>query len=173
VIVARARVRACADETGGQAGPFAYAALVVFGMAASSSIRRFRSRTATGTGAGLIGSFADLVSQHIHTRGRSSGRLLWAHIRLVHDLSWRALLRVVSRWHVGQFAVLTVLFLRSRLAADASLVDAAAIRLVSPALVGMQRSQDVREAFPINTFMTILICCYLRQISRSGVALVA
>jgi len=84
---------------------------------------------------------------------------LWGLIRLVFDLSQGHYFEWFRGWHVGQVAVLAGLFvalLRVRRAADAAVVP-----LGLAALVGIHTfSGTIREAFPINTFMTILLCCY-------------
>jgi hypothetical protein len=159
VIVAEA-VPARAPMNRWTAWSFAYGALVVFGMGCFLLDLPIQVSDSYGN---LVqassGSFADLVSQQFHTRAFLRP-LLWAHIRLVHDLSGGHYYEWFRGWHVGQFAVLTVLFLR--LVRPMRLVDAAAIPIGLAALVGMHTfAGTVREAFPINTFMTILICCYL------------
>jgi hypothetical protein len=62
-------------------------------------------------------------------------------------------------WHVAQVALLTVLFLR--LVRPRSLAGCAVVPLGLAALIGAHTfAGTVREAFPINTFMTILLCCF-------------
>jgi hypothetical protein len=84
---------------------------------------------------------------------------LWGLIRVVFDLSNGHYFEWFRGWHVGQVAVLVGLFvalLRVRRAGDAAVVP-----LGLAALVGIHTfSGTIREAFPINTFMTILLCCY-------------
>lgn len=85
--------------------------------------------------------------------------LLWAHIRVLLDAAGTSYFWTFRGWHVGQVALLVVLFLaivRPRGAASA-----AAVPVGLAALVGMHTfAGTVREAFPVNTFMTILLCCY-------------
>ena len=84
---------------------------------------------------------------------------LWGHLRIVYDLSGGAYYEWFRGWHVGQVALLVVLFLR--LLRPRSLSGAAVVPLGLAALIGMHTfAGTVREAFPINTFMTILLCCY-------------
>src|SRR5262245_29045454 len=85
--------------------------------------------------------------------------LLWAHIRIVYDLSGGHYFEWFRGWHVTQVALLTVIFLR--LVRPQRLVDAAAVPVGLAALVGIHTfAGTVREAFPINAYMTILLCCY-------------
>jgi hypothetical protein len=84
---------------------------------------------------------------------------LWGLIRVVFDLSNGHYFEWFRGWHVGQVVVLVgafVALLRVRRATDAAVVP-----LGLAALVGIHTfSGTIREAFPINTFMTILLCCY-------------
>src|SRR6185312_13718640 len=62
-------------------------------------------------------------------------------------------------WHVGQIALLTLLYVR--LVRPSTWSGAAAVPVGLAALIGMHTfAGTVREAFPINTFMTILICAF-------------
>ena len=104
------------------------------------------------------GSLAGLVSSQFHQRGYLRP-FLWGLIRAVFDLSQGHYFEWFRGWHVAQIAVLSGLFvslLRVRRG-----VDAAVVPLGLAALVGLHTfSGTIREAFPINTFMTILLCCY-------------
>lgn len=104
------------------------------------------------------GSLAGLVYGQFHARGYLRP-FLWGLIRAVFDLSHGHYFEWFRGWHVGQVAVLLALFvalLRVRRA-----VDAAVVPLGLAALVGIHTfSGTIREAFPINTFMTILLCCF-------------
>src|SRR4029453_7233078 len=85
--------------------------------------------------------------------------LLWGLIRVVADLSGGHYFEWFRGWHVAQVAGLAgllVSLLRVRRA-----VDAAVVPRGLAALVGIHTfSGTIREAFPINTFMTILLCGY-------------
>ncbi len=85
--------------------------------------------------------------------------LLWAHIRVLLDLAGNSYFWTFRGWHVAQVALLIALFLaivRPRGAAAA-----AAVPVGLAALIGMHTfAGTIREAFPVNTFMTILLCCY-------------
>jgi len=104
------------------------------------------------------GTLGDLVHrqffQHAYLRP-----LLWAHIRVLLDVAGGSYFWVFRGWHVAQFASLIALFfclVRPRGAAAA-----AAVPVGLAALIGMHTfAGTVREAFPVNTFMTILLCCY-------------
>jgi len=85
--------------------------------------------------------------------------LLWGHIRVLLDLAGSSYFWIFRGWHVAQVALLIALFLsivRPRGAAAA-----AAVPVGLGALIGMHTfAGTIREAFPVNTFMTILLCCY-------------
>ena len=104
------------------------------------------------------GSLYDLVYNQFFQRGYLRP-FLWGLMRAVFDLSQGHYFEWFRGWHVGQVAVLSGLFvalLRVRRA-----VDAAVVPLGLAALVGIHTfSGTIREAFPINTFMTILLCCF-------------
>ena len=104
------------------------------------------------------GSLYDLVYNQFFQRGYLRP-FLWGLIRVVADLSQGHYFEWFRGWHVAQVVVLSGLFvalLRVRRA-----VDAAVVPLGLAALVGLHTfSGTIREAFPINTFMTILLCCF-------------
>jgi hypothetical protein len=104
------------------------------------------------------GSLSRLLVSNFWARGYLRP-FLWGLIRVVFDLSGGHYFEWFRGWHVAQVAVLAGLFvslLRVRRA-----VDAAVVPLGLAALVGIHTfSGTIREAFPINTFMTILLCCY-------------
>jgi len=105
------------------------------------------------------GSLSKLLISNLWARGYLRP-LLWGLIRVVFDLSHGHYFEWFRGWHVAQVVVLTGLFvalLRVRRA-----VDAAVVPLGLSALVGIQTFPGtIREAFPINTFMTILLCCFV------------
>jgi hypothetical protein len=104
------------------------------------------------------GTLSDLVwrqfFQHAYLRP-----LLWAHIRVLLDFTADSYFWIFRGWHVMQVALLIALYLaivRPRGAAAA-----AAVPVGLGALIGMHTfAGTIREAFPVNTFMTILLCCY-------------
>lgn len=104
------------------------------------------------------GSLSRLLVSNFWARGYLRP-FLWGLIRVVADLSGGHYFEWFRGWHVAQVAVLAGLFvslLRVRRA-----VDAAVVPMGLAALVGIHTfSGTIREAFPINTFMTILLCCY-------------
>ena len=105
------------------------------------------------------GSLSGLVYSQFYQHGYLRP-FLWGLIRAVFDLSQGHYFEWFRGWHVGQVVVLAGLFvalLRVRRASDAAVVP-----LGLAALVGIHTfSGTIREAFPINTFMTILLCCYV------------
>jgi hypothetical protein len=104
------------------------------------------------------GSLSGLVYNNFYQSGYLRP-FLWGLIRVVFDLSGGHYFEWFRGWHVAQVVVLLGLFvalLRVRHAAQAAVVP-----LGLAALVGIHTfSGTIREAFPINTFMTILLCCY-------------
>jgi hypothetical protein len=82
---------------------------------------------------------------------------LWAQIKIVYELADGHYYLWFRGIHVVQVAVLIVLCIR--LMRPVTQVDAALVPLALAALVGSHTfAPTVREAFPINTFLTILIC---------------
>jgi len=85
--------------------------------------------------------------------------LLWVQLKAVHDLSGGYYYAWFRGFHVLQVVVLVALFLH--LARPRSWRDAAAVPLGLAVLVGHHAFVGtVNEAFPINTFLTVLICCF-------------
>ena len=92
---------------------------------------------------------------------------LWAELKLVYDLSGGSYTAWFRTTHAVQVAVLALLFvalLRAR-----TWRDAACVPLAFAVLVGMHTfTGTVREAFPINTFMTLLILCFAAAVVSLG-----
>ena len=84
--------------------------------------------------------------------------LLWAQLKIVFDLSDGQYYWWYRGIHVAQVFVLVglcVALMRPKTAVDAALVP-----LALAVLVGVHTfAPTVREAFPINTFLTIMLCC--------------
>ena len=86
--------------------------------------------------------------------------LLWAQTRVVYVLADGEYYVWYRGLHAVQGAALILLFIR--LLRPRTLLDAAVVPLGVAVLVGIHTFPGtVREAFPINTFMTILLCCVL------------
>lgn len=104
------------------------------------------------------GTLWDLISRQFFQRAYLRP-LLWAHIRVLMDAADGHYYWMFRGWHVFQIGLLMALFLaivRPRGAAAA-----AAVPVGLAALIGMHTfSGTIREAFPINTFLTIVLCCY-------------
>src|SRR5262245_21735919 len=104
------------------------------------------------------GTFGGLVSgefhQHAYLRPFRRGL-----IRIVFDASRGNYYEWFRGWHIGQIALLIVLYLR--LVRPSTWSGAAVVPVGLAALIGMHTfAGTVQEAFPINTFMTILICAF-------------
>ena len=138
----------------------AYAALVVLGVSYLLFDIPIQVSDSYGNLVQASGrTLGGLVYDQFHAAGFLRP-FLWGHIRVVYDLSGGNYYAWFRGWHVGQVVVLTILFLilvKPRTAAGAA---AAAIGLA--ALFGIHTFEGtILEAFPINAYMTILICCYL------------
>lgn len=83
---------------------------------------------------------------------------LWAALKAVYELAGGEYFYWFRLTHVVQVLVVIVLFVR--LADPRSLTEVAALPLGLAALIGSHTfAWTVREAFPINTFLTIVACC--------------
>ena len=104
------------------------------------------------------GTLGSLISSEFHQRAYLRP-FLWGLIRVVLDLSRGHYFEWLRGWHIAQIVVLIVLFLR--LVRPSTWSGAAAVPIGLAALIGMHTfAGTVQEAFPINTFMTILICAF-------------
>ena len=104
------------------------------------------------------GSLWSILNAQFHQRAYLRP-FLWANLRIVYDLADGAYFEWCRGWHVAQVALLVALFLR--LVRPRTLSDAAVVPLGLAALIGIHTfGGTVREAFPINTFMTILLCTF-------------
>ena len=84
---------------------------------------------------------------------------LWAELKLVYDVAGGDYFAWFRGTHVAQVAVLIGLFVH--LARPRTWTDAAVLPLGLAVLIGTHTfAGTIREAFPVNTFLTILICCF-------------
>jgi hypothetical protein len=105
------------------------------------------------------GTLGSLVSGQFRSHGFLRP-LLWAHIRVLADVSGGHYFEWFRGWHVAQVALLAVLFLR--LVRPDRPFEAAAVPVGLAALVGIHTfAGTIREAFPINAYMTIVLCCVI------------
>jgi len=89
--------------------------------------------------------------------------LLWANLKLFYDLSGGDYFPWFRGVHVAQVVALVLLFVA--LVRPRTWIDAAILPFGLAVLFGMHTfSGTVREAFPINTFMTVLILCFIAAI---------
>jgi hypothetical protein len=85
--------------------------------------------------------------------------LLWANIRIVYDLSGGSYYEWFRGFHVAQWLILGALFVH--LLRPRTRADAVAVPIGLAALIGIHTfAGTVRESFPINAYLTILICCF-------------
>ena len=102
----------------------------------------------------LYGEF----TQHAYLRP-----LLWANLKLVYDLSGGDYFTWFRGMHVVQVLLLVLLYVV--LVRPRTLLDAAVLPFGLAVLCSMHTfAGTIREAFPINTFMTVLILCFVSAI---------
>lgn len=111
-------------------------------------------------------SLRQQVIGHLNSAGYMRP-LMWGQQKLLFDLANGHYFATYRIFHVAQFLALAVLFVRLldvRTARDVALVPFGLV-----VLGGMHTFDGtVREAFPVNHFMTILVCCLLAvNLSRS------
>jgi len=101
--------------------------------------------------------FGAVVSEALRERGYLRPGL-WAGLKVVFDLSGGSYFEWFRGVHVLQVALVLVLFVR--LLQPRTRPAAVSVPLAIAALVGSQTfAWTVLEAFPINTFLTIVLCC--------------
>ena len=114
----------------------------------------------------LSGSWSDLLYGEF-TQNAYLRPLLWANLKLVYDLSGGDYFSWFRGVHVVQVLILVVLYVA--LVRPRTLLDAAVVPFGLAVLFGMHTfAGTIREAFPINTFMTILILCLAAAIVALG-----
>lgn len=131
---------------------YGYAALVVTGLVYSLVDLPIQVSDSYGNMVkASYGTLGSLVARKFHQTGYLRP-LLWAHLRVVQDWSGGHYYEWFRGWHAGQIVVLGALFVhlvRPRRWSDVA------------ALIGIHTfAGTIREAFPINTFMTILLCSF-------------
>jgi hypothetical protein len=83
----------------------------------------------------------------------------WAQLRILMDVSRGHYYEWFRGWHVVQIVLLVVLFLR--LVQPRTLAGAAVVPLGLAALMGIHTfAGTVRESFPVNMFLMVLICSF-------------
>jgi hypothetical protein len=106
----------------------------------------------------LSASWADLMSDQFSQRAFLRP-FLWAELKLVYDVSGGNYTPWFRGTHAVQFLALALLFVG--LIRPRTWRDTACVPLGFTVLLGIHTfSGTVREAFPINTFMTLLILCF-------------
>jgi hypothetical protein len=114
----------------------------------------------------LSGSWGELLYGEF-TQNAYLRPLLWANLKLVYDLSGGDYFTWFRGVHVIQVLILVVLYVA--LVRPRTLLDAAVVPFGLAVLFGMHTfAGTIREAFPINTFMTILILCLAAAIVALG-----
>jgi hypothetical protein len=105
----------------------------------------------------LTTTWPDLMERQFYQRAFLRP-FLWAELKLVHDLSGGNYFAWFRGVHVAQIVVLVLMYVQ--LVRPVTWRDAALIPLGLAALIGGHTFQGtVTEAFPINTFLTIVLCC--------------
>jgi hypothetical protein len=114
----------------------------------------------------LSGSWSDLLYGEF-TQNAYLRPLLWANLKLVYELSGGDYFSWFRGVHVVQVLVLVVLYVT--LVRPRTMLDAAILPFGLAVLFGMHTfAGTIREAFPINTYMTILILCLAAAIVALG-----
>lgn len=114
----------------------------------------------------LSGSWGELLYGEF-TQNAYLRPLLWANLKLVYDLSGGDYFTWFRGVHVIQLLMLVVLYVA--LVRPRTLLDAAVVPFGLAVLFGMHTfAGTIREAFPINTHMTILILCFAAAIVALG-----
>jgi len=114
----------------------------------------------------LSGSWSELLYGEF-TQNAYLRPLLWANLKLVYDLSGGDYFTWFRGVHVAQVLVLVVLYVA--LVRPRTMLDAAVLPFGLAVLFGMHTfAGTIREAFPINTHMTILILCLAAAIVALG-----
>ena len=110
----------------------------------------------------LSASWGDLLSAEF-SQDAYLRPLLWADLKLIYDLSGGDYFVWFRGVHVVQVVVLALLYVA--LVRPRTLLDAAVLPFGLAVLFGMHTFfGTIREAFPINTFMTVLILCFVAAI---------
>ena len=139
------------------AAAYGAGALVVLGLALSLLAIPIQVSDSFGNMLKLSAPWSPFVVQEF-TQPSYLRPFLWMQLKAVHDLSGGHYYAWFRGVHVLQAIVLVGLFLH--LAAPRSWRDAAAVPLGLAVLVGHHAfTGTVNEAFPINTYMTVLLCC--------------
>ena len=114
----------------------------------------------------LSGSWSELLYGEF-TQNAYLRPLLWANLKLVYDVSGGDYFNWFRGVHVVQVLVLAGLYVT--LVRPRTMLDAAVIPFGLAVLFGMHTfAGTIREAFPINTHMTILILCFAAAIVALG-----
>jgi hypothetical protein len=114
----------------------------------------------------LSGSWRELLYGEF-TQNAYLRPLLWANLKLVYDLSGGEYFAWFRGVHVVQVLLLVVLYVA--LVRPRTLLDAAVVPFGLAVLFGMHTfAGTIREAFPINTHMTILLLCLAAAIVALG-----
>jgi len=156
-------VRDAAADRGVMVSRAAVVAACVYGVLVAAGLGHFL----LGIPIQLTDSFANMLKldtpwgqlMHGEFSQRSYLRpFLWADLKLVYDASGGNYFAWFRGVHVVQVFALVLLYLR--LVRPRTWEDAAFVPLGLAVLVGSHTFQGtVTEAFPVNTFMTILLCC--------------
>jgi len=114
----------------------------------------------------LSASWSDLLSAQFTQQGFMRP-FHWGSLKLVHDLSGGNYYVWYRGAHVLQVIVLVLLYLA--LVRPRTWTDAAVLPLGLGVLVGLHTfAGTVREAFPINLYLTVLICCFAAAVVVLG-----
>lgn len=106
--------------------------------------------------------FRGELTQHGYLRP-----LMWGELKLVYDLSGGSYFAWFRGAHVVEVVALSMLYVA--LVRPRSLQDAALLPFGLAVLIGMHTFQGtVREAFPLNHFMAVLLYCFVAALLITG-----
>lgn len=102
-------------------------------------------------------TLAQLVLNQFYSSGYLRP-LLWAQFKVVYEIADGNYFLVFRTLHAAQAMVLIILCVR--LMRPRTAIDAALVPLGLAVLIGAHTfAPTVREAFPINAFLTVMVCC--------------
>lgn len=137
---------------------FLYAGIVALGLGYALVMMPFQVSDNLGNMLTLKRStLAEIILSQARSRAFMRP-LLWVQLKLVFDLADGHEFLVFRLFQIAQ--LLAVLLLVTRLLAVKTRADFAAVPLAIAMVIGSHTfGGTVREAYPINTFMTVLVCC--------------
>jgi hypothetical protein len=156
--VADARAPLAARRTGAVIAAYCYALIVAGGIGYFLLAIPIQLSDCYGNMLKLHAPWRDLMAAEFTQRSYLRP-LLWAELKLVYDASGGSFFAWFRGTHVAQVIGLACLYLM--LVRPRNWRDAALVPLGLAVLFGIHTFRGtIVEAFPINTFLTIVLCCF-------------